>query len=319
MTFANGGGLKPCPTLRNTVNVAPWQDAIDALADAAARGVAVDPAALAEEVPELDVAAVTSLLARAIHRLPAPIGPTADGPAVARRRALEMALAHLEARCGQSDRLVRVAREAWLRGGRHSAYLRVLLECGHEMQAVVLARSLLARRDCADRAAVEALLAEAAAVPEGWADAVKDFAEDPTPDAWRALQRFTPADVYDQRVRYTLRMLADMGVHPEVVFRFATLDEATPDAVELAEEGLVDPRLIVERGHRSTPEGRALWFGLAARCACVRGDRLGTVRLLRDAFEHAVPPWTPKLDLQFVRENADPELAELLDSVGFPR
>ncbi len=105
---------------------------------------------------------------------------------------------------------------------------------------------------------------------------------------------------------------------PDLLFRFATRLGTTPDAVELAESGLVDPDTIKARADEGTPQARGLWLGLAAQAALARGDRLGAVRLLREAFEQAVDPFTPDTSAAAIRDLADDELRELLDKAGIP-
>ena len=78
-------------------------------------------------------------------------------------------------------------------------------------------------------------------------------------------------------------------------------------------------RIIEERAHRSDQEGRVLWLGLAARAACVAGDELGTIRLLRAAYRAGRGSTNdPDRDLAFVRDHADSSLRALLVNAGFP-
>ncbi len=225
----------------------------------------------------------------------------------------------IDACLGLPDALLREARERWLAGGSHAEYLRLLVQNGHSARAVSMAIALLDANEQRDRHELEGLLAEVSLAPSGWALAVAQFAMEPSEESWGHLQRFTPCEVYQERVRYTLRILMQIGVAPETVFHFATLDGATPEAIGLAEEGMVAARIIEERAHRSDQEGRVLWLGLAARAACVAGDQLGTIRLLRAAYRAGRgSTYDPDRDLAFVRDHADSSLRALLVNAGFP-
>lgn len=270
----------------------------------------------------LDRGTVARFLAEgreALPELPVPIGSAARGPAIERRRAIERLIGRLEARGGEYERLVEAERAAWLRGGPHLVYLRALRDAGREGEAAVLARTLLSRDALPDRAEVEEFLAGLSHAPEGWEDAVAELAEDPTMERWEALWRFTPEDVLQERVRYTLSLLLRFGVDPERVFELATWRGLVPDAIELVEKGLIEPKVVESQAAEAPVESRSLWLGLAARAACVRGDRLGTVRLLKAAWEARHDGVTPTWDLDFVREHADEELHDMLDRAGIPR
>jgi hypothetical protein len=253
-----------------------------------------------------------------LARLPVPIAPAADGPLIRRRRALERLAGWLRSRRGDCGLLVAAERIVWLRGGSHVAYLAVLGRAGREAEAASLARTLLARPDCPGREQIEEFLGALSHPPEGWSDAVAAFAASPSLAGWEALWLFTPDDVLYERKRHTLDLMRRLDVDPELLFRCATHGGITADAVALVERGEVDPRLVEERGAESTAEGRPLWLGLAARAACVRGDRLGTVRLLKAALADAQPGFEPTADVEFVRAHADRELKDMLDAAGIP-
>jgi hypothetical protein len=91
-----------------------------------------------------------------------------------------------------------------------------------------------------------------------------------------------------------------------------------PEAIELVERGLVDPETCVRRGDEGPPLARAVWLGLAAQAAFARGDRFGTVRLLREACRIADPAFPPIASMMSIREQADDELREMLDRAGVP-
>lgn len=255
----------------------------------------------------------------ALRQLPVPIGARAGGDAVDRRRAIERLVGRLRARRGDVDALVESERAAWLRGGSHLVYLQALSEGGRQAEAAVLARTLLAKDNCSEREELELFLAGLSSPPEGWEGAVADLAADPSMERWQELWRFTPEELLYERVRHTLQLLRRLGVDPELLFELATWRGVVPDAVELVESGLVAPKVVERRGERSSAAGKPVWLGLAARAALVRGDRLGTVRLMKAAFEGHHPEYPPVYDLEFIREHADEELHEMLDRAGLPR
>lgn len=250
-----------------------------------------------------------------LEALPVPMRHSRT-PLSRRRQRLLRLRDRIDARRGNPDALLRHAREAWLCGGSHVEYLRLLLKHGQVARAISMAMALLDANACTDREALEGVLREAALAPSGWVLAVARFAEHPTESRWRELQRFTPGEVYDARVRYTVRILVQLGVEAETVFHFATLDGATPEAIGLVEEGQVDQRVVEQRAWRGSRPS-ALWLGLAARAACTRGDHLGTVRLLREATRHAVSQrYDTEKDVAFILEHGDDALVALLRSAG---
>lgn len=255
---------------------------------------------------------------QAQRALPVPIGPHVDDDDARRHRLLDRVLAWIAAVRGEPDALLSIARDDWLAGGTHADYLRLLLEHGRTAQALSTARALLEHPDCSDRGALEALIAEAARPPSGWSEAVAAFARRPTRRGWDELLRFTPPGLYDQRVRYTLRLLRELDVDAATLFRCATHEGVVPEAIELVDKGEVEPRVVLERADRAPPGARGLWLGLAARAACVRGDGLGTVRLLREAYAVTERVDALVFDLQFVRDHADGALLDLLDRAGLP-
>lgn len=295
------------------------QEALQDLLGRAERGEPIDPAALVRDLDWAGLAKIETRARAELDALPVPIHSRVDGPAPRRRRVLEHVLAAIQARRGDPDALLEMARQVWLSGGDHATYLKLLVEHGRAPQAITIASALLDKPECRDREELEKILTDAARVPEHWTEAVREFLGAPSPDAWERLMRFTPDDVYYQRVRHTLKLMIQLGADPNVAFEYATRDGMTPEAIELAERGLVEPRTIVERSRRASVEARGLWLGLAARAACARGDKFGTVRLLREAFDIAVPPFLPDMDLTYVREHGDEELHELLDRAGLPR
>jgi hypothetical protein len=271
---------------------------------------------LAQAAPEhLD--ALRGELEHQLRTLPVPLHRS--HPLTQERSSLLALRDTIDACLGLPEALLREARERWLAGGSHVEYLRLLVRNGHSARAVSMAIALLDANEQRDRQELETLLAEVSLAPTGWARAVTRFAQDPSELGWRRLQRSTPCEVYQERVRYTLRILMQLGVSSDVVFHFATLDGATPEAIGLAEEGLVAARVVEQRSLRSDHEGRVLWLGLAARAACVAGDQLGTIRLLRAAYAAARgSTYDPARDLAFVQDHADACLRALLLNAGFP-
>ena len=212
-------------------------------------------------VSALDGATVSSFLAQAedaLAELPVPIGAAARGDTIDRRRAVERLVGRLRARRGEYDELVRAERDAWLRGGSHVAYLRVLTEAGREQEAAVLARTLLAKETCTEREELDVFLEGLSSPPVGWEQAVADLADDPSFERWDALWRFTPDEVYYERVRYTLTLLRRLGVDPERLFELATSRGIVPDAIELVESGTVSPRTIELRAQRGPAPARGI-------------------------------------------------------------
>ena len=250
--------------------------------------------------------------------LPVPIGPSADGEGVARRRLLDQLLGELRARRGDHALRLEVERARWLRGGSHVRYVEALLDAGKDSEAASLARTLLAREVGGETAGLEVFLAKLSSPPEGWETEVAALAEDPTVERWDSLFQFAPADLRAERRRYTLYLLRRVGVPFEQLFELASRDGITSDAASLVEEGLVDTRAIERRARDADPVMRPMWLGLAARGACVRGDRLGAVRLLRAALAEAPRSRVVVADLAFVRKHADLELGEMLDCAGLP-
>ena len=276
---------------------------------------------LLEHLERLDAASLAQLEAEARAArgaLPAPIGPRVRSEEASRHRGLGRIVGWLEARRGDSEGLVAIAREQWLSGASHLTYLRLLIRIGRADEALLLSRSLLDAAPGSERRELEQVMAEAAGAPEGWAEAVRALALEPTPERWRALQRFTPEASRRRRQRYTIRLLLELGTDPDAVFALSALDGASVDTIELAEKGAVAAETIVAHAARLEGAERALWLGLAARAASARGQRSLTVRLLREARELA-PEAPLDSDLRFIRARADAELHALLDGAALPR
>lgn len=293
--------------------------ALDALLSAVERGEDVDPESLVRDLPHPWLEPLEREAQRRLDALPTPIGRTVESPQARQHRVLRRVMGWVRSRQGDPSLLLEVSREDWLSGGRHAQYLRILMDHGRSTEAVAMARTLIEHGDDRDRRELESLMADAAQVPEGWSEAVRAFAREPSVRAWHELLRFTPHDRFEQRQRYTLALLRQLDVPPEVLFDCATHEGVSSDAIELAERGLVDPQRIEARAADAPTGAEAVWLGLAARAACVRGDRFNTVRLLREVMASTLPADMAQRDLQFVRARADAELHALLDSAGLPR
>lgn len=251
--------------------------------------------------------------------LPLPIGPSIRDEPAERSRALDHLLGWIETTRGEPERLLASARQRWLSGGGHPRYLRMLVRFGRADDALVLARSLLEDPGCADVLELEQVLAEAATAPAGWTDAVRELVREPSMERWQHLMRFTPVEVRSRRIRYTQRMLLQMGVAPDFVFDFVTSFGSTVDAVDLASLGLVEPAHILERGREVAAAEEALWLGLAARSASVRGEHFTTLRYLREALATLPRSGALRDDIDFVYSRADAELQEMLERAGIER
>jgi hypothetical protein len=212
---------------------------------------------------------------------------------------------------------LRNAERRWLNGESALPVVRLLEAQGAKVEAAAVARLALGRPDCQDAEELEKALARLAATPAGWEEALASFAKAPTPDGWRELMRFAPLEYIYQRTRDAIRRLRKLGVDGDSLFRCASEYGITPDLIELVEDGGVAVETIVERAARSGA-ARTTYIGLAAEAAFLRGDMLGTVRLLRDSMAHE-NDWCSVLPhVYFIRERASPEQANLLDRAGIP-
>ncbi len=254
-----------------------------------------------------------SAVRAALAELPVPIRAAVDPPPVRRRRALELVLGHLQARDGDYALLTRAERVRWLRGGQHVVYLRVLVRAGRAREAAGLARALVSKSSPEEKAELEQLIAELTHPPAEWESYVAALAEKPTEEAWDALFRFTPAEKFAERQRYTIDVLLRLGIDADHIFRLAARHGVSADLLALVEEGEVDPHVI--EAHAASSPAQKMWLGYAARAACVRGDALGTLRLLRSAHDGTSPEFV-EADLGFVAEHADDATREVLERGG---
>lgn len=252
--------------------------------------------------------------------LPVPIRPSTCDDNALKRAVLQRLVAEIAAAEGSPDELLEIQFAAWRDGAQSAApYIEHLADLGHHDEAAVMARYVLAPPECLDRSRIEAALEAIGAPPDGWRDAVLEFADDPSVEAWDGLMHFTPPDAVYHRTRNTIQTLIRLGVDGNVLFLCATRHGTTPDAVELVERGLVDPKSVVDRGREGPVQALGLWLGLAARAAFARGDRFSTVRLLKEACQKADEAFPPFLDVKTIRRGADDDLNEMLDRAGVPR
>jgi hypothetical protein len=218
----------------------------------------------------------------------------------------------------QRDFELRAAERRWLNGDSALPVVRLLEAQGAKVEAAVVARLALSRSECPDAEELEAALSRIAAAPAGWAEALAAFAKAPTSEGWRELMRFAPTEYLYQRTRDAIRRLRKLGVDGDSLFRCASEYGLTPDLIELVEDGCVAVETIVERAARSGG-ARTAYIGLAAEAAFLKGDMLGTVRLLRESIAHENEWCTAIPHVSFVRERASPEQIDLLDRAGIPR
>ena len=205
----------------------------------------------------------------------------------------------------------------WFNGDSCLPLIERLRELGCDDQAAAHARLALRDPQCKDREALEAALHEISSAPDGWLDALADFARAPSEERWDELVQFIPEDVFYHRIRHTISTLMRLGCNGNMLFRCATKTGITPDIFDLVDNGTVDPEVIEERG-RDSPV-RSMWFGLAAKASLARGDRFAVIRYLRDASrdeETAILAWP---SIAEIRERADEALNAELDRVGVPR
>jgi len=204
----------------------------------------------------------------------------------------------------------------WLNGDSSLPFVQKLRELGYDGEAAATARLALRAAECPDREALEVALREIASSPDGWFDALAEFAHDPSEERWEELMRFVPEEVWYQRLRNTTEVLMRLGCDGNVLFRCTARIGMHSGVFDLARSGTVDPEVIEERGAGSG--ARATWLGLAAQAAYARGDRFAVIRYLRDASrdEDAFLAWA---SINEIRQEADNALNEELDRVGVPR
>jgi len=205
----------------------------------------------------------------------------------------------------------------WLKGGSALPYIQLLVGDERFADAAATSRLALADPNCLDRRDIEAVLDRLDRAPPGWEETLQELARQPTLEGWEALMRFSPGDLAYSRRRSALRKLGGYGVDPDWLFRFATHGGITPEAIELVEAGLLTPETILARNEQSE-SAQAFFLGLAAEATFLRGDMLGTMRLLRQAYARANDGCSPDFAVAFIRERASDGQKALLDKAGLP-
>jgi hypothetical protein len=209
------------------------------------------------------------------------------------------------------------AQMSWVNGGSALPLVRLHVERNEIVEAGAVARAALEQEGCPDAAEIEALLYQLDAPPDDWLDTLREFSEAPSVERWREIMRFVPPDEYYQRLRNSIRRLRQMGTDPNVLFLCACNLGMTSDAIQLAEEGLVDAAVIEERA--ATAGGaKATYFGLAAIAAFRHDDLLGAIRLLRETLAHENDMCPAFPHILFIREHASAEVNAALDQAGIP-
>ena len=206
--------------------------------------------------------------------------------------------------------------QAWLDGGSALPLVRLLVKRGEGDHAAAIARIALGRANCKDAEEIEQCLDEIDEAPDEWREQLAAMARDPSVDRFEELMRFVPPEHIYQRLRNALRKLRKLGVDANILFQCATNLGMTPEAIELVEEGLVDPKTILARGAQSP--ARATYLGLAAEATYLKGDLVSTIRYLREAVQSETDLSSALPHIYFVREQASPEVNAILDRAGIP-
>ena len=289
----------------------PSQRALARLIDAVRVG-RLDPA---EWVAGLAPSALDPLertITSALRSLPVPIGPRVDGPGLYERRILLRIRALVRAQLrGDLSEVVTTARDAWLRGGGHVAYLEELAASGRLVDAAYLGRTVLHWAEAEERPAIQHFLRELSSPPKGWWQEVERFSEGPSADAWRSLMRFAPAGDrgYIRRI-HTLERVLERGVEGTELLVCIAEARVTPEVLWLVDVASVEPAGVIAHLERCDGADQRAWFGVAARAAVARGDRLGVLRFLKEA---GVPLSD---DVDFVWTRGDDELRSMLANSG---
>lgn len=216
------------------------------------------------------------------------------------------------------DRELSEAEAQWRDGGSALPLIRLHIERGEAQVAAVIARLVLAAKDCPDAEEIERLLFSLDDAPAEWDELLRDFVADPSLERWRELLQFVPPDALYLRQRNSIRRLRQLGLPGNWLFLCACEYGVTPDAIEVVEEGLVDVATIEERAQRAG-DAKPTYFGLAAIAAFVAGDVVATIRLLREALAHDNEWVTVDPQIHFIREHASAEVTEALDRAGIPQ
>jgi hypothetical protein len=203
----------------------------------------------------------------------------------------------------------------WLHGGSALPLVSLLADRGEIDAAAAIARVALGRDGCLDAKKIEAIVERLSEPPADWLDQLDDFAASPTLEKWRAMMRFVPPDLMYQRQRSTMRRLMQMNIDVDILFLCASEYGLTPDAIDLVEEHGVSVKTIVERSSRAGA-ARATYLGLAAEAAFLRGDLVGTIRLLRSSISCESEWCVADPHIYFIRVRATQDELDALDKAG---
>lgn len=204
----------------------------------------------------------------------------------------------------------------WINGGSALPAVRMLIDNGYGFEAACTANVAIRKPDCEDREALLAAIGEVANTSDEWVEALQEFARHPSEERWNELFRFTPDEVFYQRLRHTIAILLALKCDGDILFRCAFKDGMTSDAFDVARSGLVDPQTIAARGDGS--RARSAWLGLAALAAFARGDRWNTIGYLREACRNEDTAFLAWAAISEIREDADEELIAQLDDLDIP-
>jgi hypothetical protein len=203
--------------------------------------------------------------------------------------------------------------QAWRDGGSPIPAVEAMIDAGEREQAIVFARGMVEVASAEDKARLLQILDELVGWPPEWEAVLDDIANEPTLEKWEALHRFASgAAIYDWR-RMAFRKLRERGTDPVMLFRFVSTGGILPDVFELVDDGLVPPEILIERANEPGA-ARSTWLGMAAQATFLRGDHVGTVRLLTEA-EECETEWTsPIYSVLWLADRADDgELRAVLD------
>lgn len=202
----------------------------------------------------------------------------------------------------------------WAEGGSALPAIELLIELGRTEDAASVSRLALSVPECADAADIERRLAEIESAPNGWSEAIDSFINAPSEESWRSILRFAPEErVYDW-ARKAFRDCRRKGCDPSALIRFGTLLGILLDAIELVDDGVVDPEVLIERAE-VPGAARSFWLGLAAQATFLRGDLFGTIALLRQAQnsgEYALAIGS----VFFISSRADEEMRVMMEKAG---
>lgn len=199
-------------------------------------------------------------------------------------------------------------------GGSPLRLVRLLHDSGDKIGLGAVGRMVLDQPDCPDRDAIQALVNTLGGEPKGWEKALEAFAAKPSVEGWDKLMQFCPIETHYQRIKNALRALKARGVDPNLLFVLGTKDGLLPEAIGWAEDGLVDPEIILEQEKKMlSKEMRGTLLCLAAHAYFHRGDKFNTVRCLKEAA--SLSDMT-EYSVKTIADHSDLELREMLAKIG---